>query len=105
MLPSKLLLFITNQPVDINGFLFHFERWVMCESPQDYYLVNWRNGKYVQVWKNCGISQKAINKNVMHLKSLLELLEGDNECLILANQMLGETMYLYTTRNIIAGLI
>lgn len=49
MLPSKLLLFITNQPVIINGFLIHFKRWVMCEYPQDYYLVNWRNGKCVRV--------------------------------------------------------
>ena len=65
MLPSKLLLFITNQPIIIDGFLIHFERWVMCEYPQDYYLVNWRNGKYIKVWKNCKISQKAINKNAI----------------------------------------
>ena len=77
----------------------------MIESPQDYYLVNWRNNKYVRIWKGCQISQKAINKNVMHLESLLELLEGDYECLILANQILGETMYFYTTRNIVKGLI
>lgn len=105
MLPSKLLLFITNQSVNINGSLFHFERWVMCESPQDYYLVNWRNGKYVRIWKGCQISQKAINKNAIHLESLLELLEGDNECLMLVNQILGETMYFHTTRNIVKRLI
>ena len=105
MLPSKLLLFITNQSVNINGFLVHFERWIMQEYPQNYYLVNWRNGKYVRIWKGCQISQKAINKNAMHLESLLELLEGDNECLTLANQILGETMYFYTTRNIVKGLI
>ena len=105
MLPSKLLLFITNQPVNINGFLILFERWVMREYPQDYYLVNWRNGKYVRIWKNCQISQKAINKNAIHLESLLELLEGDNECLMLANQILGETTYFYTTRNIVKRLI
>ena len=69
----------------------------MCEFPQNYYLVNWRNGKYIRVWKNCEISQKVINKNAIHLESLLELLEGDNECLILANQILGETTYFYTT--------
>lgn len=69
----------------------------MTEAPQDYYLVNWRNNKYVRIWKNCKISQKAINKNAIHLESLLELLEGDNECLILANQILGETTYFYTT--------
>lgn len=105
MLPSKLLLFITNQPVNINGFLFYFERWIMCESPQNYYLVNWRNGKSIRVWKDCKISQKVINKNAIHLESLLELLEGDNECIILANQILGANMYFYTTWNIIARLI
>ena len=47
------------------------------------------------------ISQKVINKNAIYLGSLLELLEGDNECLILANQILGETMYFYTTWNIV----
>jgi hypothetical protein len=67
------------------------------EASQVYYLVNWRNGKYVRIWKNCEISQKAINKNAIHLESLLELLESDNECLILANQILGETRYFYTT--------
>lgn len=77
----------------------------MREYLQDYYLVNWRNGKCVRVWKSCQISQKAINKNAIHLKSLLELLEGDNDCIMLANQILGENMYFYTTRNIIAGLI
>ena len=41
----------------------------------------------------------------MYLESLLELLEGDNECLVLVNQILGETVYFYTTRNIIASLI
>ena len=105
MLPSKLLLFITNQSIITNGFLIHFEWWVMIESPQDYYLVNWRNDKYVKVWKSCQISQKAINKNAIHLESLLELLEGDNECLILANQILGETTYFYTTWNIVKTLI
>ena len=105
MLPSKLLLFITYIERNINGVTHLFEIWIMREHLQTYYLVNWRNNKYVRVWKNCKISQKAINKNAMHLESLLELLEGDNECVILANQILGETMYPYTTRNIIAGLI
>jgi hypothetical protein len=77
----------------------------MMEASQVYYLVNWRNGKYVRIWKNCEISQKAINKNAIHLESLLELLEGDNECIILANQILGETTYFYTTRNIVKRLI
>lgn len=105
MLPSKLILFSTYQERNINGTLYLFEIWIMREYLQAYYLVNWRNNKYVRIWKNCEISQKAINKNAIHLESLLELLEGDNECLILANQILGETMYPYTTRNIIAGLI
>lgn len=77
----------------------------MREYFQNYYLVNWRNGKYVRIWKNCEISQKAINKNAIYLESLLELLEGDYECLILANQILGETTYFYTTRNIVKSLI
>lgn len=78
----------------------------MTEYPQDHYLVNWRNDKCVRVWKGCGISQKTINKNAIHLESLLELLEGDNECLILANQILGETTaYFYTTWNIVKRLI
>ena len=77
----------------------------MCENYQKYYIVNWRNGKYVQVWKGCEISQKAINKNAMYLESLLELLGGDNECVILANQILGETIYPYVTRNIVKRLI
>lgn len=105
MLPSKLILFSTYAERNINGTLYIFEIWIMREYLQDYYLVNWRNGKYVRVWKNCQISQKTINKNAMYLESLLELLEGDNECLILVNQILGETVYFYTTRNIIASLI
>lgn len=105
MLPSKLRLFFTYIEKNINGTLYLLEMQILREGLQDYYLVNWRNGKYVRVWKNCGISQKAINKNAIHLESLLELLKGDNECLILANQILGETMYFYTTRNIIAELI
>lgn len=104
MLPSKLILFSTYTERNIGGTLCIFEIWIMREYFQDYYLVNWRNGKYVRIWKSCQISQKAINKNAIHLESLLELLEGDNECVILANQILGETMYPHTTRNIIAGL-
>lgn len=105
MLLSKLLLFSTYREKNINGTLYLFEIWIMREYLQDYYLVNWRNGKYVRIWKNCEISQKAINKNAIYLESLLELLEGDNECLILANQILGETTYFYTTRNIVKRLI
>ena len=105
MLPSKLILFSTYQERNINGTLYLFEIWIMREYFQDYYLVNWRNSKYVRIWKSYQISQKAINKNAIHLESLLELLEGDNECVILANQILGETMYFYTTRNIVKRLI
>lgn len=105
MLPSKLILFSTYIERNINGSLCIFEIWMMREYFQDYYLVNWRNGKYVKVWKSCQISQKAINKNAIHLESLLELLEGDNECIILANQILGETTYFYTTWNIVKRLI
>lgn len=105
MLPSKLLLLSTYREININGALYIFEMWILREYLLDHYLVNWRNGKYVRIWKSCQISQKAINKNAMHLESLLELLEGDSECLILANQILGETMYFHTTRNIIAALI
>ena len=105
MLPSSLILFSTYTRRNINGIVYIFKIWIIREYSQAYYLVNWRNNKYVRIWKGCQISQKAINKNVMHLESLLELLEGDNECLILANQILGETMYFYTTRNIVKGLI
>lgn len=105
MLPSKFILFITNREIIINGKSHLFEMYIMLVCPQDYYLINWRNGKYVQIWKSCGISQKTINKNAMHLESLLELLEGDNECLILANQILGETRDFYTTWNIVKRLI
>lgn len=105
MLPSKLLLAVTNREIIINGKSHLVEMYIMAEFPQNYYLINWRNGKYVRIWKNCEITQKSINKNAIHLESLLELLEGDNECLILANQILGETMYFYTTRNIVKGLI
>lgn len=105
MLPSSLILLSTYTRRNINGIVYIFKIWIMREYSQAYYLVNWRNNKYVRIWKNCEISQKAINKNAMHLESLLELLEGDDECLILANQILGETMYFYTTRNIVKGLI
>lgn len=105
MLPSKLVLVSTYAERNINGILYLFKVWIMREYLQCHYLVNWRNGKYIRIWKNYEISQKAINKNAMHLESLLELLEGDDECLILANQILGETMYFYTTRNIVRGLI
>ncbi len=105
MLPSKLILYSTYIERNINGSLYIIEIWIMREYLQNYYLVNWRNGKYVRIWKNCEISQKAINKNAIHLESLLELLEGDKECLILANQILGETTYFYTTRNIVKRLI
>lgn len=105
MLPSKLILFSTYQERNINGILHVFEIWIMREYLPDYYLVNWRNGKYVRVWKGCQVSQEAINKNAMHLESLLELLEGDHECVILASQILGENMYPYTTWNIVKRLI
>lgn len=105
MLPSKLLLFSESVERNIDGILYIFEIWIMREYFQVYYLVNWRNGKYVRVWKSCPISQKTINKNAIHLESLLEFLEGDNECIILANQILGGTTYFYTTRNIVKGLI
>lgn len=105
MLPSKLLLFSKSVERNIDGTLYIFEIWIMREYFQVYYLVNWRNGKYVRVWKSCPISQKAINKNAIYLESLLELLEGDNECIILDSQILGETIYFHTTRNIVKGLI
>ena len=57
------------------------------------------------IFKNWNKYQKIINKNINNLQSLLDLYNGDNECVILANAILGVDDYIYTMRNIIARLI
>ena len=78
---------------------------MLQESRCNIYLVNWKTSKSVLVFKDWNKYQKVINKNINNLQSLLDLYNGDNECVMLANTILGVDDYFYTMRNIIAGLI
>lgn len=78
---------------------------MLQESRCNTYLVNWKTDKSILVFKDWGKYQKVINKNINNLQSLLDLYHGDNECVTLANTILGVDDYFYTMRNIIAGLI
>lgn len=105
MLPSKLVFYHTCRSVNINGWLQFYSFWILREGAGDKYLINWKNGKSVAVFKDWDKYQKAINKNINNLQSLLDLYHGDNECIALANAILGVDDYIYTMRNIIARLI
>ena len=78
---------------------------MLLESGCNKYLVNWKTSKSVLVFKDWHKYHKVINKNINNLQSLLDLYNGDNECVMLANAILGVDDYIYTMRNIIAGLI
>ena len=78
---------------------------MLLESGCNKYLVNWKTSKSVLVFKDWHKYQKVINKNINNLQSLLDLYNGDNECVMLANAILGVDNYIYTMRNIIAELI
>lgn len=84
---------------------FLYNWWVLWEGASNNYLVNWKTGKSVPVFKDENKYQKIINKNINNLQSLLDLYHGDKECVMLANAILGVDDYIYTMRNIIAGLI
>ena len=78
---------------------------MLRESWCNTYLVSWKTGKSVLAFKDWNKYQKVINKNINNLQSLLDLYNGDNECVILASTILGVDDYIYTMRHIIAGLI
>lgn len=78
---------------------------MLRESGCNTYLVNWKTDKSIMVFKDWDKYQKTINKNINNLQSLLDLYNSDNECVMLANAILGVDDYIYTMRNIIAGLI
>lgn len=105
MLPSNLVFYFIFKSVNINGCLFLYNIWVLQEGAKNTYLVNWKTGKSVLVFKDWNKYQKVINKNINNLQSLLDLYNGDNECVMLANAILGVDNYVYTMRNIIAKLI
>lgn len=105
MLPSNLVFYFRFKSVNINGCLFLYNIWVLQEGASNKYLVNWKTGKSVLVFKDWNKYQKVINKNINNLQSLLDLYNGDNECVMLANAILGVDDYIYTMRNIIAELI
>lgn len=105
MLPSNLVFYWRYKAININGCLLLYNIWVLKEGARNVYLVNWKTGKSILVFKDWGKYQKVINKNINNLQSLLDLYHGDNECVILANTILGVDDYFYTMRNIIAGLI
>ena len=105
MLPSKLVFYFAYRSVKINGYFFLYNWWVLWEGASNKYLVNWKTGKSVLVFKDWDKYQKVINKNINNLQSLLDLYHGDNECVMLANAILGVDDYIYTMRNIIAALI
>ena len=105
MLPSKLVFYFAYRSVKINGYFFLYNWWVLWEGASNNYLVNWKTGKSALVFKDENKYQKIINKNINNLQSLLDLYNGDNECVMLANAILGADDYIYTMRNIIAGLI
>lgn len=105
MLPSNLVFYFSFRSVNINGYLLLYNIWVLQEGTRYVYLVNWKTGKSIMVFEYWNKYQKVINKNVNNLQSLLDLYNGDNECVMLANAILGVDDYIYTMRNIIAGLI
>lgn len=105
MLLSKLVFYWRYKSVNINGYLLFYNVWILREGASNNYLVNWKTGKSVLVFKDWNKYQKVINKNINNLQSLLDLYHGDNECVMLANALLGVDDYIYTMRNIIAGLI
>ena len=105
MLPSKLVFYSIYKFVNINGHLRFYNIWVLQEGAKNIYLVNWKTGKSVLVFKDWNKYQKVINQNINNLQSLLDLYNGDNECVMLANAILGVDDYIYTMRNIIAELI
>ena len=104
-LPSSLVFYVVYKSVNINGHLFLYPLWILREGASNKYLVNWKTGKSIMVFKDWDKYQKVINKNVNNFQSLLDLYNGDNECVMLANAILGVDDYIYTMRNIIAGLI
>ena len=105
MLPSNLVFYFRFKAVNINGCLLLYNTWMLQEGASNKYLVNWKTGKSVLVFKDWNKYQKIINKNINNLQSLLDLYNGDNECVMLANAILGVDDYIYTMRNIIAELI
>ena len=105
MLPSNLVFYWRYKSVNINGYLLFYNVWILREGASNNYLVNWKTGKSVLVFKDWNKYQKIINKNINNLQSLLDLYHGDNECVMLANAILGVDDYIYTMRNIIVGLI
>lgn len=104
-MPSNLVFYFRHKSVNINGHLFLYNIWLLQEGTKNIYLVNWKTGKSVLVFKDWNKYQKVINKNINNLQSLLDLYNGDNECVMLANAILGVDDYIYTMRNIIAELI
>ena len=105
MLPSNLIFYYRFKSVIINGCLLLYNIWVLQEGARNTYLVNWKTGKSVLVFKDWHKYQKVINKNINNFQSLLDLYNGDDECVMLANAILGVDDYIYTMRNIITGLI
>lgn len=105
MLPSNLVFYWRFKYININGHLLDYGFWMLQESRCNIYLVNWKTCKSILVFKDWAKYQKVINKNINNLQSLLDLYHGDNECVMLANTILGVDDYIYTMRNIIAGLI
>lgn len=105
MLPSNLVFYFVCKSVNIDGHLLLYNLWILREGTSNNYLVNWKTGKSVLVFKDWNKHQKVINKNINNLQSLLDLYHGDIECVMLANAILGVDDYIYTMRNIIASLI
>ena len=104
-LPSNLVFYFACKSVNVNGYLLLYSLWILREGASNNYLVNWKTGKSILVFKDWNKYQKVINKNINNLQSFLDLYNGDNECVMLANALLGIDDYIYTMRNIIAGLI
>lgn len=105
MLPSNLVFYRVCKSVNIDGYLFLYDLWVLLEGVSNNYLVNWKTGKSVLIFNDWNKYQKVINKNINNLQTLLDLYNGDNECIMLANAILGVDDYIYTMRNIITRLI
>lgn len=105
MLPSNLVFYFAYKSVKVDRYLLFYNLWILREGASNHYLVNWKTGKSILVFKDWYKYQKVINQNINNLQSLLDLYNGDNECVMLANAILGVNDYIYTMRNIIAGLI
>ena len=52
MLPSNLVFYFACKSINIDGYLFLYNLWILREGAHNKYLVNWKTGKSVLVFKD-----------------------------------------------------